>query len=406
MTSANESPWLSIVGIGEDGCDGLSLAARNALAQARLVVGGHRHIALAGPLEAETMAWPSPLVDAIPRILARRGAPTCVLASGDPFFYGIGTLIAAHVGANEFACFPAPSSFSLAAARLGWSLQDCRLVSLHGRHLRRILPHVQPGAKIIALTWDATTAGLLAALLQERGCGGSTVHVLESIGGPRERGRTARANSFDLDGIDPLNVVAIDVEADAGARLLPLTPGLPDDWFEHDGQITKREVRAMILATLRPFRGAHLWDIGAGSGSIAIEWALLDSANRATAIEVQPARAARIGRNAEALGVPDVTVVTGRAPDALAGLRQPHAIFIGGGASEPGVVEAALKALPRGGRLVVNAVTIETQAELIRLYREKGGDLTSIAIAHADPVGRFHGMRPAMPVTQWAVSKR
>lgn len=405
MTSANEGPWLSIVGIGEDGRDSLSLAARNALAQARLVVGGQRHLALAAPLDAETMAWPSPLANAIPLILTRRGTPTCVLASGDPFFYGVGTLIAAHVGAHEFACFPAPSSFSLAAARLGWSLQDCRVVSLHGRHLRRIIPHLQPGAKIIALTWDATTAGLLAALLQERGCGGSTLHVLEAIGGPRERRRAARAECFDLEGIDPLNIVAIEVAADPNARLLPLTPGLPDDWFEHDGQITKRDVRAMTLAALRPFRGAHLWDIGAGSGSVAIEWALRDPANRATAIEARPERAARIGRNAEALGVPDVAVVTGRAPDALAGLPAPDAIFLGGGAGEPGLVEAAWTALPRSGRLVVNAVTIETQAALIALYREKGGDLTSIAIAHADPVGRFHSMRPAMPVTQLAVSK-
>ena len=398
-------PWLSIIGIGEDGHEGLSLAARTLLAQARLVVGGSRHIALAGPLSAETMPWPSPLADAIPHILARRGDPVCVLASGDPFFYGVGALLAAAVAPDEFVCLPAPSSFSLAAARLGWSLQDTRLVSLHGRDLRRLIPHLQPRAKILALTWDDTTPALVAALLRMRGCGGSTIHVLEALGGLRERRRVAGAEGFDLPDIGALNIVAIEVEASAQARLLPLAPGLPDAWFEHDGQITKREIRAMTLAALRPFRGGHLWDIGAGSGSVSIEWALLDPTNRATAIESHPERAARIARNAGSFGVPEIAVVQGRAPDALAGLPSPDAVFIGGGAGDGALIEAAWAALQPGGRLVVNAVTIETQGQLIERYRTTGGDLATIAIAHADPVGRFHGWRPAMPVTQWAVTK-
>ncbi len=401
------APWLTIVGIGEDGRDGLSFAARTALAQARLVVGGRRHLALAAPIEAETMAWPSPLADAMPAILARRGEPVCVLASGDPFFYGVGTLLAAHVPAAEFACLPAPSSLGLAASRLGWSRQDCTEVSLHGRDLRRVIPHLQPRRRVLCLTWDGTTPALLAALLRERGFGGSTIHILENLGGPREAVTTVTAARFGARSFDALNVAAIEVEAAEDARVLPIAPGLPDEWFESDGQITKAQVRAVTLAALRPFRGAHMWDIGSGSGSVAIEWCLLDPANGATAIEARADRAERIARNAGAFGVPDLAIVHGRAPAALAGLPSPDAVFVGGGLGEGdgGIIEAAWAALPRGGRLVVNAVTLETQAMLTRMLAERGGDLTSIAVARADSVGRFHGWRPAMPVVQWAAGK-
>lgn len=405
MNAATIPPWLTIIGIGEDGRAGLSHAALQALAQARLIVCGQRHLALAGPLKAETMAWPSPLADAIPRILARRGEPVCVLASGDPFLYGVGTLLAAAIPSSEFTCLPAPSSFSLATARLGWSQQDCRLISLHGRDLRRIIPLLQPRAKILCLTWNETTPGQIAALLVARGLGATTIHVLQALGGPRERIAQASADAFAANDIDPLNVVALSIEGIAETRTIPLAPGLPDDLFEHDGQITKREIRALTLTALRPFRGAHLWDIGAGSGSVAIEWMLLDPANRACAIETHPERAARIGRNAGALGVPDLAIVSARAPHALADLPPPDAIFIGGGGGDPALVERAWGALPKGGRLVMNAVTLETQAVLIGLYAEHGGDLTNIAVSRADPVGRMHGWRAAMPVMQWAVSK-
>ncbi len=405
MTSPR-TPWLTIIGIGEDGRHGLSHAAHHLLAQAALVVGGARHLALAGPLHGETLAWPSPLSAAMPAILARRGTPVCVLASGDPFFYGVGTLLATHIPADEFLCLPAPSSFSLAASRLGWSLQQCRLVSVHGRDLMRLVPHLQPRAKILCLSWDETTPRRAAAMLAERGFGASRLHVLEALGGPRERVASGAAEAFALPPGDPLNILGIEVEAGAGARIIPLGAGLPDDWFENDGQITKREVRAATLAALAPRRGDHLWDIGAGSGSVAIEWALLDPANRATAVERHPERAARVARNAAQFGVPDVAVVTGAAPEALAGLPPPDAVFIGGGVGSGALIEHAYAALPPGGRLVVNAVTIETQALLIGQFGRRGGDLTSIAVARADPVGPFHGWRPAMPVTQWAVVKR
>lgn len=398
-------PWLSIIGLGEDGLEGLSPAARKLLAQACLVVGGKRHLALAGDFQGERVAWPSPPEAAFPEILARRGQPVCVLASGDPFFYGIGSLLMQHVAANEMLCLPSPSAFSLAASRLGWAQQDCALLTLHGRPFERIIPQLQPGARILALSWDGATPARLAALLNARGMGRSILTVLENIGGPRERIRQSLADGFELGDIDPLNTVALEVVADDHARIIPRTGGLPDDWFEHDGQITRREMRAVTLSALAPRRGELLWDIGAGSGSVSIEWMLVDPANRAIAIERDPARAARIGRNALSLGVPDLQIVEGAAPDILRGLPQPEAIFVGGGATNDGLLDAAWSALAPRGRLVVNAVTIETQAELTRHFTALGGELLSFNFARADRIGGFHGWRAAMPVVQWTIVK-
>jgi precorrin-6Y C5,15-methyltransferase (decarboxylating) len=397
--------WLSIVGIGEDGLDGLSPAARRLIAQAALVVGGVRHLKLAGLAGERTMVWPSPIETAIPAILARRGEPVCVLASGDPFFYGIGALLMRHVPVEETICLPAPSAFSLAAARLGWSLQDCVCLSLHGRPLEAILPHLQPGARVLALSWDGATPGKLAALLAGRGMGRSKLIVCEAMGGPDERLRALLAENFAFADVAALNTIALEVVAEAGARTLTRAGGLPDEMFEHDGQITKREIRAMTLSALAPRRGQLLWDVGAGSGSVAIEWMLSDAANRAVAIERRPDRAARIARNAAALGVPALEIVEGEAPAALADLPPPDAVFIGGGASDAALVDHVLAALAPGGRLVVNAVTLEGQAALIARYRSLGGDLTQASVAHADSVGRLHAWRPAMPVVQWIFEK-
>jgi precorrin-6Y C5,15-methyltransferase (decarboxylating) len=397
------TPWLFLIGIGEDGLDGLSPAARRLISQATLVIGGARHLELAGPLEAPALRWPSPIEDAIPGLIARRGEPACVLASGDPFSFGVGTLLRRHFEAQEMVCIPAPSAFSLAAARLGWSLQDCVTLSLHGRALEAIVPHLQPGAKILALSWDGTTPGRLAALLAALGMGRSQLTVCEAMGGPRERLRSALAGGFALAEISALNTIALEVDAARGARVIPRSPGLPEDLFEHDGQITKRETRALTLSALAPRRGETLWDIGAGSGSISIEWMLADPANRAIAIEQNPERAARIARNALALGTPALRVVEGRAPEALEGLPAPNAIFAGGGATAPGALERYLAALAPGGRLVVNAVTLETQAELTAAYKRWGGDLVQASFARADPVGGFTGWRAAMPVVQWRI---
>ncbi|MGU3336780.1 precorrin-6y C5,15-methyltransferase (decarboxylating) subunit CbiE [Methylobacterium mesophilicum] len=395
--------WLSIVGIGEDGRSGLAPAAAAALDGAQVVYGGRRHLALAAPLDAETRTWPRPIHDAYPEILARRGRPTCILATGDPFHYGIGAEIARLVPPAEIRTFPQPSAFSLACVRLGWPLAECGLVTLHGRALARIVPHIQPGARLLVLSRDGSTPSALATLLAERGFGASIITVLEAMGGPRERVRSGRADGFDLETIDPLNTVAIAV-AGAG-QALPLAPGLDDGLFENDGQLTKAEIRALTLAALRPHPGQHLWDVGAGAGSIAIEWMLRHPSLRATAIEARPDRAQRILRNAQALGVPDLSVVTGAAPAALAGLAAPDAIFIGGGVSEAGVLADTLASLRPGGRCVANAVTLQGEAALLAAFAQHGGSLRRFSVDRASPVGGMHGWRPAMPVTQWAWTK-
>ncbi|WP_026791519.1 precorrin-6y C5,15-methyltransferase (decarboxylating) subunit CbiE [Pleomorphomonas oryzae] len=401
MAETSLSPWLTIVGLGEDGLDGLSPAAVSAIAQAGFIVGGRRHLDLIKANPTISMAWPSPLKDAFPAILARRGSPVAVLASGDPFFYGVGSLLAEIVDPREMAVLPAPSAFALAAARLGWPGQDVVRVSLHGRALERVLPHVQPGARLLALSWDDTTPARLAELLTTRGLGKSRLTVLEAMGGLRERRRSAFADTFDLENIDPLNLIAVEVEGKSDARVIPFTPGLPDDWFEHDGQISKREVRALTVAALRPTRGETLWDVGAGSGSVAIEWMLSDPSLRAFAIEENPTRAARITRNALSFGVPDLQVIERKAPAGLDSLPDPDAIFVGGGSGDPGVVETCLGRLKSGGRLVINAVTVETTAEVFALQARLGGDLTQIAISRLDHIGGFHALRPALPVVQW-----
>jgi precorrin-6Y C5,15-methyltransferase (decarboxylating) len=391
--------WLTLVGIGEDGREGLSRAALAALDRATLVVGGKRHLALAAPLSCETLAWPSPIGDAMPLLLARCGENVVVLATGDPFHYGIGTMIANHVAPAEIASIPQPSAFSLAASRLCWSLQDVALVSLHGRDDPAFDTHCAPGAKILVLSWDGSTPANIAARLCERGMGASVVTVLEAMGGPREKIRHARADAFDLAEIDPLNTIAVRCEGVA-VRAWPGTV-LPDDAFVHDGQITKQDIRAITLAALAPVGGECLWDVGAGSGSISIEWLRAASGNRGVAIEARADRSARIAANAKRFGFGALRLVEGRAPEAFAGLPAPDAIFVGGGASDTDVLPRAMAALRAGGRLVVNAVTLETQALLSRMHGEHGGHLVSLQIAEAAPIGRFSGWRPAMPIVQW-----
>jgi precorrin-6Y C5,15-methyltransferase (decarboxylating) len=400
--SAAPRRWLAIVGIGEDGVDGLNPTARGLIEKAEIVFGGKRHLALAAPLiRGAVRPWPSPFDSTVGEVLAHRGRPVCVLASGDPFHYGIGPLLADAIPLAETLVVPAVSAFSLTAARLGWPLPETALLTVHGRSLDRIRPHLHPGAHILALTSDERGPKVLAGLLTELGFGETRLTVLESLGGPRERIRQTTAADFDLDDVDPLNLVAIDVIAEPGARIIPRAAGLDDALFEHDGQITKREIRAVTLSSLAPRRGELLWDIGAGAGSVAIEWLLADPTLRAIAVEARADRAARIRRNAAALGVPSLEIVEGKAPAALAGLLSPDAIFVGGGASDPGVLEAAIAALHAGGRLVINAVTLETEARLLARHAALGGELMRIAISRASPIGGATGWRPAMPVTQW-----
>lgn len=395
--------WLTLIGIGEDGRDGLSPAALRLLAQARFIIGGARHLDLLGKTQAETMTWPSPFTAGIKEILARRGTPVCVLASGDPFLYGVGSVLSRDIPAEEMICLPAPSSLSLAAARLGWALQDCEIVSLHGRQFERIIPHLRPAAKLLVISWDETTPAKLAALLCKRGLAAAQITSLEALGGPRETIRTSRAGDFGFADIDPLNLVAIEIPRETDAPYIPLTPGLPDEWFESDGQITKRDIRALTLAALAPWPGASLWDIGAGSGSIAIEWLLTHPRNRAHAVEMREDRAQRIARNAAALGVPDLQLINGEAPEIFVQLPPPDAIFIGGGG--PQVIDAAFKLLPRGGRLVTNAVTLETQSFVTERHAQWGGRLILIDIAEADRLGAYRSWQRARPIVQWAVTK-
>jgi precorrin-6Y C5,15-methyltransferase (decarboxylating) len=398
--------WLSIVGIGEDGVEGLSSVARQLIGSAELVVGGARHLELADALiHGRRLAWPSPITDAFPEIKRWRGRAVTVLASGDPFHYGVGKQIAGFVPAEEFICLPQPSAFSLAAARMGWPLQDVAQVTLHGRPLQSIIRQLKPGARILALSWDSATPARLAELLGAHRMGQSRIAVLEAMGGPRERIRHATASDFDIADIHPLNTIAIEVTAEPDAPIIPLVPGLDDDFFEHDGQLTKREIRAVTLSSLAPLSGQLLWDIGLGAGSVAIEWLLQHASLRAIGIEADSARAARAARNAATLGVPELQIVQGHAPQALAGLAKPDAVFIGGGMMDDGVFDAAWSELKPGGRLVANAVSLETEARLADYFATFGGDLVRLQISRADKIGTVSGWRPAMPVTQWRVTK-
>lgn len=402
----NQSRWLSIVGIGEDGVSGLGENARDAIAAAAFVFGGKRHLELAASLiTGESRPWPTPFDAAMRDVVALRGQKVCVLASGDPFCFGVGATLSRHVSDDEFISYPSSSAFSLAASRLGWPLQEIETVSLHGRPLDLIRPLLHPGRRVIALTSDERGPAELAALLTESGFGKSHLTVLEALGGQAERIRVVQADGFALQDINVLNVVAIDVAANGPARVLPLGFGLDDALFEHDGQITKREIRALTLSALSPRRGELLWDIGAGSGSIGIEWMLADPSMKAIAIEAHPERAARIKRNAARFGVPGLVVVEGEAPSALNGLPPPDAIFIGGGGSEPGVFETAAAALKSGGRLVANAVTLEMEAVLLTAKATLGGSLIRMDVSRASPVGSMQGWKPAMPVTQWTWTK-
>jgi precorrin-6B C5,15-methyltransferase / cobalt-precorrin-6B C5,C15-methyltransferase len=403
--AGQQARWLAIVGIGEDGAEGLSAAARALITNAKLVVGGKRHLALADGLPSgERMTWPSPIAESISAILAHRGEPVAVLASGDPYCFGVGAMLSAHVPVEETICLPAPSSLSLACARLGWALDDVAAVSLCGRPLETLAPALQPKRRVLVLSADATTPASVARYLAQRGFGRSKLHVLEALGGPRERIRSTTADRFGFNDVEALNLIAVEVEASAGAKVIPLTSGLPDEMFEHDGQITKREIRAVTLSSLSPCAGELLWDIGCGSGSIAIEWLLRHPSTQAIGIERDPLRAARAARNAAELGVPRLEMVTGEALPTLDKLPAPDVIFIGGG-GEPALIDKAFAALKPGGRIVANAITLDTETAVLAAQRKFGGTLMRLSIERLDAVGGKQAFRPAMTVTPWSATK-
>jgi precorrin-6Y C5,15-methyltransferase (decarboxylating) len=399
------TPWLSIVGIGEDGLAGLSPAARALIDAAGTLVGGLRHLALVPGGTAERLAWKTPLSLTLDDIAARRGTRVCVLASGDPMWFGIGVTLARRFAREETTIVPHPGAFSLAAARLGWPLADCTCLTVHGRSLDLVAPHLAPEARLLVLSEDGDTPWQLAQWLTRRGWGSSRLSVLARMDGPQESRVDGVARGWDARRSDDLNTIAIACVADPGTRALATIPGLPDDAFAHDGQLTKREIRAATLAALAPLPGQLLWDVGAGCGSIAIEWMRAAPRAAAIAIERDPARLDLIARNASTLGVPRLVPVAGTAPAALAGLAAPDAIFIGGGISQPGLVEACWEALRPGGRIVANVVTIEGETVLAAWHAKLGGAMTRLAVSRLEPVGPYHGWRALMPVTQWSIAK-
>ncbi|MDE5441007.1 precorrin-6y C5,15-methyltransferase (decarboxylating) subunit CbiE [Bradyrhizobium sp. CSA207] len=387
-------PWLTIIGIGEDGLAGLSEASRKALAEAETIFGGERHLALAD-VGRRGRPWPVPFDADV--VLSCRGRPTAVLASGDPFWHGAGASLAERLETSEWVVHSAPSTFSLAAARLGWRLESVTCLGLHAAPFERLVPHLARGARIICLVRDATAAGDLAKWLTERGWGASILWTLAALGGPRESIDQHRADLFagDIAG----DLVAVAVQA-RGTQGIPRSSGLADDRFVHDGQITKRPVRALALSALAPRAGERLWDIGAGSGSISVEWALCGGT--AIAIEARQDRAANIRSNAASFGLTHrITVIAGTAPQALAALEAPDAVFVGGGLDAT-LFDALWLRLATGARLVAHAVTLETEALLGELHQRHGGELMRVEIAHAGPLGRYRSWETARPVVQWS----
>ncbi|CRM65567.1 bifunctional cobalt-precorrin-7 (C(5))-methyltransferase/cobalt-precorrin-6B (C(15))-methyltransferase [Pseudomonas sp. Wu6] len=398
------SPWLTVVGIGEDGFKGLGRNARHALLRATRIIGGQRQLDLL-PLciSGERQAWPSPF--SLEPVLSRRGEPVCVLASGDPMFYGVGASLARQIAADELLVIPAPSSVSLAAARLGWPLQDVVTVSVVSRPFAAINAHLASGVRLLVLSNDGGSPALIAALLTQAGFGPSRLTVFEHLGGANERRLDGLAADWHHLGTADLNLVAIDCLACSDTPPLSRLAGLPDSAFQHDGQLTKRDVRAMTLARLAPMPGELLWDVGAGSGSIGIEWMRTHPSCRALAIEHDPGRQGLIEHNRDALGVPGLHLIRGKAPDALHGLPVPDAIFIGGGVTRDGVLDTCWQHLRPGGRLVANAVTLQSEMTLMNWRAEHGGELTRIHVAQAQPLGEFDTWRQALPITLLEVIK-
>ncbi|MFZ1468884.1 MAG: precorrin-6y C5,15-methyltransferase (decarboxylating) subunit CbiE [Paracoccaceae bacterium] len=395
-----ETPWLTIIGLSEDGPQGLPPASRDALRQAEVVMGPPRHLALLGGIAAQQIEWPVPFADGLPLLMALRGRRVVVLVSGDPFWFGAGSVIAAHLAPGEWQAMPAPSTFSLAAARLGWRLEDTLCLALHAAPLTRLRPHLAPGARAIVLLRDGQALQDLAGWLCAQGFGDTDMTVLEALAGPRERITEAVARALPVQEFAHPLCVALEFAGEGAA--LPRCSGLPEGFFESDGQITKRPIRALTLSALQPQPGLLLWDIGGGSGSVAIEWLLAHPTTQAIAFEPRAHRAATIRRNADGLGVDRLQIVEGRAPEALAGQPLPDVIFVGGGLSQ-GLLDHLSAILAKGTRLVANAVTLESEALLAMAQARLGGTLLRFELAEAAPLGTKRGWKASYPVVQWAV---
>ena len=394
--------WLSVIGLGEDGAEGLAPAARPLLDKAEILMGGERHLAMIPEDARERIPWPSPLLAVIDRLKALRGQKVCILATGDPLWFGIASTLARHFDTDEMCIIPGRSAFSLAAARMAWPIDRVDCVTLHGRPLDMLRASLFPGARILALADDKTTPTKVARLLDDAGFGASVLTVLEHMEGGAETRHTGEARRWAYVGAD-FHTLAIECVAAPDQVWWARIPGLPDAAFEHDGKMTKQDVRASTLAKLKPAPGALLWDLGVGCGSVAIEWMRAARHAHAIGIDHRTDRLEMASRNALALGVPGLELTEGRVPDALDGLAPPDAVFIGGGLGED-VVERALERLKPGGRLVANAVTLESETVLLALSERLGGELVRISIQHARPVGPYRGWKAQMPVTQWSLA--
>jgi len=399
------SRWLTIVGIGDDGLTGLAPAVRTLVETAEVMVGGTRHLAMVRTGEAERVPWRQPFADSIAAIAAQRGRRVVVLASGDPMWFGAGVVLCRHFAREEMAIVPYPGAFSLAAARLGWAMADCVALSLHGRPIDTLRLHLAEGRRLLLLTEDGATPSAVARLLSNAGWGPSRLTVFEHLGGTTEAVRAATAAEWGERRVADLNTIALECRAPPGTNGLSRLAGLPDDVFEHDGQLTKREIRAATLAALAPLPGERLWDVGAGCGSIAIEWLRADDQLLATAIERDAARAAIIARNAAALGVPRLDIVHGAAPEALTRLAPPDAIFAGGGLADPALLPLLWQKLRPGGRVVANVISTNGERALLDWQAQHGGSLVRLAVSRAEPLGAHLGWRALAPVTQLAVVK-
>jgi len=397
--------WLHVVGVTARGVQSLASEQRALLDQARVIIGPPRSLPKVRELDDRLVTWQSPLNKMIEQILSYRGTPTVILATGDPTWFGIGATLVAHIAPEEFEIHPAPSAFSLAAARMKWPLQNVDCVSVHGRPVEIIHSHIVPGQRILALTSDATTVADVAKILTNRGYGESHMTVLNAMGGETESRIEFSAKDHASKGVGNLNTIAIDCVADERAPILPPLPGLPDGAFVHDGQLTKREVRAATLAKLAPLPGQHLWDVGAGCGSIAVEWMRAAPRAVATCFERHAARVEMIERNRSALGTPGLKVISGQAPQSLEGLDAPDAIFMGGDVGNHELFETCWRSLKPGGRMVANAVTLDGETALAQRLEAHGGDMARIEISHLDNVGAHKALRPRMAVTQWNVTK-
>jgi precorrin-6Y C5,15-methyltransferase (decarboxylating) len=399
--------WLSIIGIGEDGWEGLGPAAKQAVESAEFLYGGVRHLAYVPPVRAKQVEWPNPMAEAVKEILRlhRRRSRVSVLASGDPMLFGVGVTLTRELAPAEFIVIPQISAFSLACARLGWSVSETVLISLVNRPIEQICRHLNTGQRLILYSEDGSTPACVAQLLISSGFGLSELSVFEYLGGPSERRLDARANTWSLQQCGDLNLVSVICVADPDTKAIPLVPGLSDELYVTDGQLTKREVRAATLALLAPLPGERLWDVGAGTGTIGIEWMRSHSSCSCIAFEERDDRAARILINAKKLGVPGLKVIKGSVPSSFEGLQSPDAIFIGGGLCRNGLFQACWGTLPKGGRIVANAVTIESEAAIAAWQRLYGGELVRILVARAEPLGSVLGWRNLTPVTQWSVVK-